>query len=129
MPLTTRMTRAHTIEAGIAVSFVLLLTAGVVALIGWQRPVTLRGAVLVQDSDPRKQLPIGGVAISAGDLAASGTTTDSSGLFELKLRKPIRRGHPIVLDFRHPQYRPLELNEYVTNQLYVVHLVPISVDP
>jgi hypothetical protein len=123
------MTRIHKIEGWIALFVVLVLTAIAVALIGWQRPVTLRGAVLVQDSDPRKQLPIGGVAISAGDLAPSGTTTDSSGLFELKLRKPIRRGHPIVLDFRHPQYRPLELDEYVTNQLYVVHLVPISVDP
>jgi hypothetical protein len=129
MPLTTRMTRAHTIEAGIAVSFVLLLTAGVVALIGWQKPVTLRGAVLVQDTDPRKQLPIAGVAVSAGDLAPSGATTDASGLFVLKLRKPIRRGHPIVLDFTHPQYSPLNLDEYVTNQLYVVHMVPLSNTP
>ena len=108
---------------------VLLIGAGAVALIGWQRPVTIRGAVLVQDSDPRKQLPIGGVAISAGDLAPSGTTTDASGLFVLKLRKPIRRGHPIVLEFRHPQYRPLHLDEYVTNQLYVIHLVSLANNP
>jgi hypothetical protein len=123
------MTRTHKIEAWIALSIAILLTVAIVALAGWQRPVTLRGAVLVQDSDPRKQLPIGGVAISAGDFATSGTTTDSSGLFVLKLRKPIRRGNAIILDFRHPQYRPLELHEYVTNQLYVVHLVPLSNNP
>ena len=123
------MTRTHKIEAWIALSVAILLTAGIVALTGWQRPVTLRGAVLVQDSDPRKQLPIGGVAVSAGDLAMSNTTTDSSGLFVLKLRKPIRRGNAIILDFRHPQYRPLDLNEYVTNQLYVVHLIPLSNNP
>jgi hypothetical protein len=123
------MTRTHKIEAWIGLSVAILFGAGIVALIGWQRPVTLRGAVLVQDSDPRKQLPIGGVAISAGDLAPSSVTTDSSGFFVLKLHKPIRRGHAIVLDFRHPQYRPLDLDEYVTNQLYVVHLVPLSNNP
>jgi hypothetical protein len=123
------MTRIHKIEIGIAVLAAVLFIGGGVALIGWQRPVTLRGAVVVQDSDPRKQLPIGGVAISAGDLAPSGATTDSSGFFSLKLNKPIRRGHPIVLDFRHPQYRPLALDEYVTNELYVVHMVPLSNNP
>ena len=123
------MTRTHKIEVWIALFVGLLLTAGTAALVGWQRPVTLRGAVLVQDPDPRKQLPIAGVAISAGNLAASGATTDSSGLFVLKLLKPIRRGHAIALDFRHPQYRPLDLDEYVTNQLYVVHLVPLSNSP
>src|SRR5271156_4447561 len=120
------MTRTHKIEIWIASLVAILLTAGIVVAIGWQRPVTLRGAVLVQDSDPRKQLPIGGVTISAGDLAASDAPTDSSGLFVLKLRKPIRRGHAIKLDFSHPQYLPLDLDEYVTNQLYVVHLVPLT---
>jgi hypothetical protein len=123
------MTRTHKIEVWIALSVVILVAAGIVALIDWQRPVTLRGAVLVQDSDPRKQLPIGGVMISAGDLATSNTTTDSSGLFVLELRKPIRRGNALILDFRHPHYRPLELHEYVTNQLYVVHLIPLSNNP
>ena len=105
-----------------------LLTASILALIRWQRqkPISLRGAVLVQDSDPRKQQPIAGVAISAGDLAASDAKSDSSGFFVLNLRKPIRKGHAIVLAFRHPQYRPLDLNDFVANKLYVVHLVPLS---
>jgi hypothetical protein len=121
------MTRSHKIETWIAllVAAVLIVT---LVLIRWQRQkaISLQGAVLVQDSDPRKQRPIAGVAISAGDLATSDATSDSSGFFVLKLRKPIRRGHPIVLVFRHPQYRPLDVNDFVGNRLYIVHLVPLS---
>jgi hypothetical protein len=121
-----RMTRTHKIEAWVAV--VALALAGGFLLIRWQRqkPIFLRGAVLVQESDPRKQQPIGGVAISAGDLGMFDAKSDSSGYFFLKLRKPIRQGHPIVLSFRNPLYRPLDLNDFVSNKLYVVHLVPLS---
>jgi len=122
-----QMTRTHKIEAWIAllVALVLIIT---MALIRWQRQksISLQGAILVQDSDPRKQRPIAGVAISAGDLATSDATSDSSGFFVLRLRKPIRKGHPIVLVFRHPQYYPLYLNDFVTSKLYVVHLAPLS---
>jgi hypothetical protein len=128
MLVDARMTRTHKIEAWIALLVGILLTAGILALIRWQKqkPISLWGAVLVQDSDPRQQRPIAGVAISAGDLAASDTTSDSSGFFFLRLRKPIRKGHPLILVFRHPQYRPLSLNDFVTNRLYVVHLVPLT---
>lgn len=122
------MTRAHKIEAWIALFVAMLLAASIVALIRWQKQktISLQGAVLIQDSDPRKQQPIAGVSISAGDLGVSDSKTDSSGFFVLHLRKPIRRGNPIVLDFHHPQYHPLSLNEYVGNKLYIVHLVPLS---
>ncbi len=125
------MTRTHKIEVWIALFIGLLLAVSIVGLIRWQRqkPISLWGAVLVQDSDPRKQQPIAGVAISAADVAASDAMSNSSGFFILKLRKPVRRGHPIVLNFRHPQYRPLELNDFVSNRLYVVHLVPLSSNP
>jgi hypothetical protein len=126
-----RMTRTHKIEAAIAVLVALVLTGSILAVIRWEREkaISLRGAVLVQDSDPRKQQPISGVTISAGDLAASDATSDSSGFFLLKLRKPIRKGHPVVLSFRAPQYGPLALNEVVANKLYVVHLVPLANNP
>ena len=122
-----QMTRSHKIEAWIAlvVAVVLIIT---LALIRRQRQkaISLQGAILVQDSDPRKQRPIAGVAISAGDLATSDTTSDSSGFFFLRLRKPIRKGHAIVLVFRHPQYHTLYLNDFVTSKLYIVHLVPLA---
>jgi len=67
------MTRAHKIEVWIAAVVVPLVTVGVFALIRWQKqkPVTLRGSVIVSDADPRKQLPIGGVLISADVLNSS----------------------------------------------------------
>ena len=122
-----RMTRTHKIEIWIILLIAPMLTAGILAL-HWQRqkPVSLRGAVLVLDSDPRKQSPIAGVVISAGDLATSDARSNSSGFFVLRLRKRLRKGRPVALHFRHPQYRPLDMNESVSDKLYVVHLVPLS---
>ncbi len=122
------MTRTHKIEAWSALLVAILLAAGGLAVIRWQKQktISLQGAVLIKDADPRKQQPIAGVEVSAGDLAMSDARTDSSGLFVLKLRKPIRRGYAIVLNFRHSQYHPLVVNEFVGNKLYIVYLIPIS---
>ena len=128
LSINVRMTRTHKIEAGIALVVTALLAVSILALVRWQRQktISLQGAVLIQDSDPRKQQPIAGVSVSAGDLSVSDAKTDSSGFFALKLRKPIRRGNAIVLDFRHPQYHPFDVNEFVGNKLYIVHLLPLS---
>jgi hypothetical protein len=106
----------------------IVLIAGILALIRWgrQKPISLLGAVLVQDSDSRKQVPIAGVTVSAGELATADAQSDSSGFFVLNLHKLVRRGHPITLHFRQPQYRPLDLDDFVSNKLYVVHLIPSS---
>ena len=124
------MTRAHKIEVWIVVGIV-AVTVTTVALIYWQKqkPISLRGAVLMENADPRKQQPIAGVTISAGDLAVSEAKSDSSGFFVVKLRKPIRKGHPVVLSFRSPQYKPLNVSDIVANKIYVVHLVPLSSAP
>jgi hypothetical protein len=121
------MTRAHKIEMWIVLT-VAIVTATAVGVIYWQRqkPIQIRGAVVMQNSDPRKQQPIAGVMVSAGDLAVSDVKSNSTGLFILRLRKPIRKGHPLVLSFRDPQYRPLDLTEVVANKLYVVYLVPVG---
>ena len=122
------MTRAHKIEAVVSVVTALVVTVGILAIVRWQKqkPISLHGAVIVQDTDPRKQLPIGGVTISADDPSRAEAKSDSSGFFVLNLPKPIRRGRPIVLHFRHPQYRPLDLHDYVGDQLYIVHMVPLE---
>lgn len=123
------MTRAHKIEVWIALIVTFLLGATTLSVIRWgiQKPITLRGAVLVDDPDPKKQLPIAGVSISADDLAIADATSDPSGLFLLHLRKPVRHGHQIIIHFRDPRYHPLDLNDYVVEKLYIVHLVPIAV--
>lgn len=125
------MTHAHKLELWITIVAIPLVTVGVLALIRSQKqkPVMLRGAVIVADADPRKQLPIGGVSVSADHLQGIDSKSDSAGFFTLTLPRPVRRGHPIVFHFRHPQYRPLDLDDYVGNQLYVVHLVPIDKKP
>lgn len=122
------MTRAHKIEACISVIGALALTVGALALIRWhhRQPIELRGAVIIDSSDPRKQLPIGGVAIFADDPSVAESKSDSSGFFLLTLPKPIRRGRPIVLHFRQPQYKPLDLHDYVGNQLYIVQMIPLN---
>ena len=52
--------------------------------------------------------------------------SDSSGLFLIPLHEGTKRGQPITLEFRHPDYFLLDLPEYVGDQLYVVHMVPRS---
>jgi len=125
------MTRTHKIEAWIVLVVAALAMVSTLALIHWQRqkPISLWGAVLLQNADPGKEQPIAGITVSAGDLATEDVKSNSSGLFVLKLRKPIRRGEPVVLSFRDPKYRPLDLNDVVSNKLYVVHLVPLSSTP
>ncbi len=111
----------------VALVGIVLIAILVVLLWHRQQPLSLRGAVLVQDSDPRKQTPIANVEISAdGDLSPRPVSSASSGLFVLPLWKRIRRGHPIVLHLRHPQYRPLDLDDFVHDGLYVLHLVPLA---
>ena len=125
------MTRSHKIELWISIVAIPLFAVGVLAIIRSQKQkaVMLRGAVIIADADPRKQLPIGGVSVSADHMQGIDSKSDSAGFFTLTLPRPVRRGHPIVLHFRHPQYRPLDLNDYVGNQLYVVHLVPMDNKP
>ncbi len=91
------------------------------------RPVILTGVVIRQDGDPRKQVPISNVEITAANgLALQGSKSDASGLFHLSLRPRLRRDQPVVLMFRHPDYRPLDLSQSVgSKMLYVVRMVPI----
>src|SRR6202034_4924955 len=56
-------------------------------------PVFLTGAVIRQDNDPRKELPIANVEISAADgLVEVSSRSDSSGFFRLALRPGVLLG-------------------------------------
>lgn len=123
------MLRNEKTQIWAALATALVLVAGTTAFIIWQKkqPISIRGAIMVQDPDPRKQAPIAGVEVSAdSDLAPLVAKSDGSGLFVLKLRKPIRRGHPITLRFAQAQYRPSILKTYVQDKLYIVYLAPLS---
>jgi hypothetical protein len=90
-------------------------------------PVILTGAVLIQDTDPRKQMPVPNTIVTAdsGDLTVQ-TKTDSTGFFRVTLpsTSPLP-SRTMVLSFKHDDYKPLRLDVASPNQIFVVHLVPI----
>jgi len=111
-------------------STIILVIVAALLLRPWyaQRSISLRGAVTVEDTDSRKEQPIADVEVTA-DLATGGVKSDSTGFFALRLRRFVRRGHPVVLHFRQPQYRPLDLNDFTGDQLYIVHMLPLTSAP
>jgi hypothetical protein len=126
------MTYAHKVELWIASVGTLLIAAGILIAIRHEikKPITLQGAVTVQDNDSRQERPIADVEISAtDDSPVANTKSDSSGLFQLSVPRPLRRGHPIVLHFRHPQYEPLDLKDFIGDKIYIAHMVPLPTKP
>ena len=123
------MTRTHQVQIG-AASFVALVLAGAALLLfGWRtrKPVVLQGAVTVQDADTRKERPIADVEVSADrGLAIHPVSSDSSGWFKIELLRSVKRGQAVTLEFRHPEYKPLDVHEFVGDKLYVAHMVPVS---
>lgn len=99
--------------------------AGVYLRFGRRRSIVLQGAVLQQESDPRKELPIANVVVTAVTEGSSAqeTKSDSAGFFSFHLYPSLRHGKPITLSFRHPDYQPLSMNDYVSDKLYVAKMV------
>jgi hypothetical protein len=111
-------------------AFVIATLAGVLAAVlvavRKAQPITIKGAVLSEDGDPQKQLPIADVQITGTNgLAVSSAKSDSSGFFSLTLRRGLRRRQPLKLQFQHPDYQPLDLAEFVADKIYIAHMVPI----
>jgi hypothetical protein len=88
-------------------------------------PLVLKGAITAQSTDSHKEVPIADVEVSISDgIAQSAVQSDDSGYFNITLPPRVRRGHPITLKFRHPNYLPLDQRDFVGDHLYVAHLVP-----
>jgi len=100
--------------------------AAVLIAVHKAQPITIKGVVLSQDTDPQKQLPIADVQITGtnGSMVSS-SKSDSSGFFNLTLRRGLRRRQPVMLQFRHPDYQPLDLSEYVGDKIYIARMAPI----
>ena len=98
-----------------------IAVAEVVVFSGWER--SLAGAVLTANADPRKQLPVPNVEITA---EAGGTTvrakSDASGFFRLNWRPAVWRGEQVTFRFRHPDYQPLEITRPLSDQLYIARM-------
>ena len=116
------------------VAAVLAVLAGAIGRLpisGWSRPTVaeplyIRGAVVEQENDPAKQLPISDVDVTAADNAAvSRVTSDSSGFFSLSLRPDVKPGTPISLKFRSSDYKPLDLNVVAGDEINIARMVPV----
>ena len=112
-------------------SFLIILISIAIASFFWvrhlrRRLTAIQGAVITRNSDPRKQLPIADVEITASDgISVVKSKSDASGLFTIKLRKPLLRGQIIALQFNHPNYDPLELSANTPGQIAVASLAPV----
>jgi hypothetical protein len=90
------------------------------------RPITIRGAVVKKDNDPWKQSPIANVEVSSLDgTVVHDVNSDFLGSFRLTLRPGMKLGQSIQLAFRHPDFQPLDLNESLSDKLYVVRMTPV----
>lgn len=90
------------------------------------RPIILMGAVIKQGHDSTDQSPIANVIVTAGSgLAVDDTFSNFSGGFGLRLRPEVKRGQAITLAFRHPDFKPVELKDVVSDKLYIVRMMPL----
>jgi hypothetical protein len=89
-------------------------------------PVSLTGAVMLQDEDTFNQSPIADVTISANDrVPVVSSVSRSSGLFTLTLAPDIVPGQSVALTFQHPDYQPLHLTVTAGDALILARMLPI----
>ena len=89
-------------------------------------PVSIQGAVVTSNSDPAKELPVSDVVVTVlGGPPTPPVRSDASGFFSIQLAERLRRGLRVTLQFRHPDYQPLDLLNATGNELYIAHLIPL----
>jgi hypothetical protein len=117
----------------VAVCAVIVIGAVIARIHRWRpRTITLQGAVVRQDPDPRRQLPISGVTITATDgMTTTSGASDASGYFTLKFRERLWPGHTLQLMFRKADYKDYDLSVPLSyrgagDKLYVAMLEPIA---
>ena len=94
-----------------------------------ENPVYIRGAVVAGDPDPAKELPVADVEVTVvSGREVSAVRTDASGFFSIPmpLRRRVHLGLPVRLNFRHPDYQPLELYDVTGDTLYIAHLTSLT---
>jgi hypothetical protein len=103
--------------------------AAAAAVLRRPRTVTLQGAVILSHAEAMEESPIADVFVSAADdLAPGAATSDFSGYFKLPLRPGVSPGELVTLQFRHPGYRPLDVQVAAGDALVVTRLSPANED-
>ncbi len=89
--------------------------------------VLIEGAILMQDPDPRRQLPVSGVEVTAavGEIMVH-SRSDASGFFRLTVPRALWRSETADLVFRHPGYQPMHITERLTDQIYVIRMAAVA---
>jgi len=119
--------RTRRIAIWVAVAVTIGVVAAILIVRARRASVTLTGVVLRQDPDPRKQLPIPNVKITATEGARNAEgESDASGSFHLRLPHEGWRESPATLTFRRSGYQPLEINPSLNGEIYVIRLTPIE---
>ena len=94
------------------------------------KPLSLTGAVLVQNADPRKQAPIADASVTATNgVVTVYANTDSTGLFRITLDKGAQLGQVVTFRFRHPGYFPLDLTRIAGDEIYIARMLPLPQPP
>jgi len=120
------MTNGKKIAIWTIVALGILATVLAVVFLTRRKPVILRGAVLRQDADPNKQLPLSDVQITAINVLGSGhAQSDSLGFFSLTLPTGLRRRQPVLLQFRRKDYKPLDWDDFISDKNYVARMTPL----
>ena len=87
----------------------------------------IEGAILMQDADPRRQLPISGVEIRAAvGEAMVESRSDVSGFFRLRVPLSLWRSETADLDFRHPGYQSSHITQRLADQIYVIRMAAVA---
>jgi hypothetical protein len=85
---------------------------------------SITGAVLIANADPRKQLPIPNVDITAeADGSTAHAKSAASGFFRLSWHAPAWRRDQVTLKFSHPDYQPLEVTQPVSDEYFIARLM------
>jgi hypothetical protein len=120
------MANTKKITVWIIVVLGILCAVSTILFLRHRNPVVLRGAVLRNDRDPNKQLPLADVKITASSVwGSSHAQSDSLGFFRLTLPEGLRRRQPVLLQFRHKDYAPLDWSDFTGDKLYIAHMVPL----
>ena len=113
-----------------------LATFYLVRMHHWRpRSLTIQGAVIQKDSDPRKELPITGAEVAASDgITRETTQSDASGYFTLTFPEAVLPNQTLQLTFQHPDYETTKLNlqpglRLTSRELFVARMAPLTEKP
>jgi hypothetical protein len=123
------MARKRNITIWAAITLGMLLAAIMAVKLSHRHkvvPLVFTGAVVIQSTDARKESPIADVEISATNGSVKATAkSDFSGLFKIVWPAEVDPAQPIILQFRHPDYKPIDVPSTDVEKLYVIRLIPV----